>query len=114
MLVVGAGLSAWRGYRQLVEQEPLESPLLALAVLMLAVVTNGYDEDDFAGPEVVQPAGPRIQILHAGQLNPERPAEPFLRGLCRFLSAQPRARERVQVRFVGPFYENDVRFLAQF
>jgi cation diffusion facilitator family transporter len=42
MLVVGAGLSAWRGYRQLLEREPLESPILAVAVLMLAVGTNGY------------------------------------------------------------------------
>lgn len=42
MLVVGAGLSAWRGYRQLLEREPLENPLLALAVLTLAIVTNGY------------------------------------------------------------------------
>ena len=42
MLVVGAGLSAWRGYQQLVAREPLESPLLAVAVLVLAVVTNGY------------------------------------------------------------------------
>ena len=42
MLVVGGGLSAWRGYRQLVEREPLESPVLALAVLTLAIVTNGY------------------------------------------------------------------------
>ncbi len=42
MLVVGAGLSAWRGYQKLVHPEPLESPLLAVAVLAFAVVTNGY------------------------------------------------------------------------
>jgi cation diffusion facilitator family transporter len=42
MLVIGAGLSGWRGWRQLVYPEPLETPLLAVAVLMLAVVTNGY------------------------------------------------------------------------
>lgn len=42
MLVVGAGLSAWRGYQQLVEPEPIGSPVLALAVLVLSVVTNGY------------------------------------------------------------------------
>ena len=42
MLVVGAGLSGWRGYQQLVAPEPLESPLLAVAVLSLAIVTNGY------------------------------------------------------------------------
>ncbi len=42
MLVVGVGLSAWRGYRQLVEPEPIESPSLALAVLVVSIMTNGY------------------------------------------------------------------------
>ena len=42
MLVVGGGLSAWRGYHQLVNPKPLDSPLLAVAVLVLAVITNGY------------------------------------------------------------------------
>lgn len=42
MLVIGAGLSAWRGYRQLVDPSPIDAPLLAIAVVSLAVVTNGY------------------------------------------------------------------------
>jgi cation diffusion facilitator family transporter len=42
MLVIGAGLSAWRGYEQLVNPSPLDTPLLAIAVVGLAVVTNGY------------------------------------------------------------------------
>jgi cation diffusion facilitator family transporter len=42
MLVIGAGLSAWRGYQQLVNPSPLGTPLLAIAVVGLAVVTNGY------------------------------------------------------------------------
>jgi cation diffusion facilitator family transporter len=42
MLVVGGGLSAWRGYRQLVERAPLDNTYLAIAVLALAVATNGY------------------------------------------------------------------------
>jgi cation diffusion facilitator family transporter len=42
MLVVGAGLSAWQGYRQLVYPQPLDTPLLAVAVVALAVVTNSY------------------------------------------------------------------------
>jgi cation diffusion facilitator family transporter len=42
MLAVGAGLSAWRGYQQLVHPEPIGSPGLALAVLVLSVMTNGY------------------------------------------------------------------------
>ena len=42
MLVIGAGLSAWRGYEQLVNPSPLETPLLAIAVVSLAIVTNSY------------------------------------------------------------------------
>jgi cation diffusion facilitator family transporter len=42
MLIIGAGLSAWRGYQQLIHPEPLEIPILAMAVVALAVVTNSY------------------------------------------------------------------------
>lgn len=42
MLFIGAGLSAWRGYQQLAHPEPLDSPLLAMAVVALAVLTNSY------------------------------------------------------------------------
>jgi cation diffusion facilitator family transporter len=42
MLFVGGGLSAWRGYHQLLERAPLENSWLAIAVLVLAVATNGY------------------------------------------------------------------------
>jgi cation diffusion facilitator family transporter len=42
MLVVGAGLSAWRAVDQLLHPEPLRHPGWALAVLALAVGTNGY------------------------------------------------------------------------
>ena len=42
MLVIGAGLSAWRGYQQLTSPSPLETPMLAIAVVALAIATNGY------------------------------------------------------------------------
>jgi cation diffusion facilitator family transporter len=42
MLVVGSGLSFWRGFTQLAERAPLEEPWLALGVLVLSVSTNGY------------------------------------------------------------------------
>ncbi len=42
MLVIGAGLSAWRGYQQLVNPSPIGTPVLAISVVVLAVVTNGY------------------------------------------------------------------------
>lgn len=42
MLVIGAGLSAWRGYQQLVNPEPLAAPWLAMAIVAVAILTNGY------------------------------------------------------------------------
>jgi len=42
MLIVGGGLSAWRGWQQFVERVPIENSPLAIAVLMLAIGTNGY------------------------------------------------------------------------
>lgn len=42
MLVIGAGLSAWRGYQQLIDPSPIGTPVLAIGVVGLAVVTNSY------------------------------------------------------------------------
>ncbi|MHC4845589.1 MAG: cation diffusion facilitator family transporter [Planctomycetota bacterium] len=42
MLGLGGGLSLWRGQQQLLHPEPLEAAWLAVAVLALSVVTNGY------------------------------------------------------------------------
>lgn len=42
MLFIGAGLSAWRGYQQLANPTPLDTPLLAIGVVGLAVITNSY------------------------------------------------------------------------
>jgi cation diffusion facilitator family transporter len=42
MLVIGAGLSAWRGYQQLINPGPLDTPLLAIGVVGLAIFTNSY------------------------------------------------------------------------
>jgi glycosyltransferase involved in cell wall biosynthesis len=72
-----------------------------------AVITNGFDEEDFAAQEGQAPTGETLRLLHAGQLNPERPARPFLEGLRRFLDRRPEAAARLRVRFVGPAYARD-------
>jgi glycosyltransferase involved in cell wall biosynthesis len=79
----------------------------ALEPQKIRVITNGFDEEDFAPLRGVAPPRERMEILHAGQLNPERPARPFLEALRLFFERQPAARERVRVRFIGPFYERD-------
>lgn len=42
MLFLGSGLSLIRGFQQLTRGQPLDRPLLALAVMVLSVITNGY------------------------------------------------------------------------
>jgi cation diffusion facilitator family transporter len=42
MLLIGAGLSAWRGIRQLTDPGELSNSPLAIGVLALAIATNGY------------------------------------------------------------------------
>lgn len=42
MLVLGAGLSAWRGIQQLTDPMPLERVGLAFAILSVSICTNGY------------------------------------------------------------------------
>lgn len=42
MLFIGAGLSAWRGIEQLTTPSELDNSLLAIAVLAVAIATNGY------------------------------------------------------------------------
>jgi len=79
----------------------------------ISVVTNGFDEADFESSLNVEPAAERFELLHAGQLNPERPARPFLEGLGRFLNQTPSARQRLRVRFIGASYESDQRAVQE-
>lgn len=42
MLLIGAGLSAWRGFDQITDPGDLSNSPLAIGVLVLAIGTNGY------------------------------------------------------------------------
>jgi glycosyltransferase involved in cell wall biosynthesis len=71
----------------------------------IAVLPNGYDEEDF--PAEAPPLAERFTLLHVGQLNPERPVGPLLDHLEAFLRSRPAARGRTQVDLVGPRYRED-------
>lgn len=68
----------------------------------LTRITNGFEGDDVGPLEALGPDPGRFRILHAGMLTQNRSAIPFLRGLDRFVSLNPGARDRVEVIFVGP------------
>lgn len=76
----------------------------------IEVIPNGYDEEDFvrAEQEASPPAGEEDEgpvLLHAGQLNPERPLTPFLRGLREAVDQASARGERFRVVFLGAHYD---------
>lgn len=92
----------------------------------IEVIPNGFDEDDFraaaasckaAGLSPVLSASdptPRFSIVHAGQLNPERPLAPFLAGLRFFLDRFPAREEDVRTLFLGGYYDRDLAEVRRF
>ncbi|MFN8548429.1 MAG: glycosyltransferase [Candidatus Eisenbacteria bacterium] len=79
------------------------------------VVTNGYDEADFLA--ALRATADREdllrgEILHSGQLNPERPIEPYLRGLTRYLE-RARVPSLPASLFAGGHYDRDVAAVAK-
>lgn len=84
----------------------------ALRPEKVQVVWNGFDAGDF---RAVLPGGARpawipaegFDLLHAGQLNPERPCAPFLAGLRRYFDRHPEEEGRRRIGFVGGHYDHD-------
>ncbi len=68
-------------------------------------IPNGYDEEDF--PREIPPPDPSFSIVHAGQLNPERPIRLLLDHIEAFFSLRPAARAECMVDLIGPRYRED-------
>jgi hypothetical protein len=64
-------------------------------------ISNGYDAAEAATVDAVRPTGGKLRITHAGMLTQNRTAEPFLRGVRRFLDNRPDAGQSLEVVFVG-------------
>jgi glycosyltransferase involved in cell wall biosynthesis len=82
----------------------------------ITVIPNGFDEDDFtnaetllynlgAAPGLAQI--PHAPILHAGQLNPERPIAAYLEGLRLFAEREPARASLAETLFLGGHYDRD-------
>ncbi|MCB9464816.1 MAG: glycosyltransferase [Candidatus Eisenbacteria bacterium] len=85
----------------------------------IVTITNGFDEGDFRdATEWMDASGlPNAPlrdcpILHAGQLNPERPLETYLQGLRIFLERNDAA-ESARTLFLGGHYDADVEKVAE-
>ncbi|MCA9728915.1 MAG: glycosyltransferase, partial [Candidatus Eisenbacteria bacterium] len=77
----------------------------------VVVIPNGYDESDFVAAESwrATTSGERLAVpalLHAGQLNPERPITPFLAGLRRLRERDPVRAQQARTLFLGAHYDH--------
>jgi len=65
-------------------------------------ITNGFDATEMAGVGDVTPAARPMRFMHAGMLTQKRTALTFLRALRKYLDREPKARDDIDVVFVGP------------
>jgi glycosyltransferase involved in cell wall biosynthesis len=67
-------------------------------------IPNGYDEADFTEIDAAGPAAnDRLEILHAGSINPEfRDPRPLFEAVGRLIAAGQFAPQEICLRFVGP------------
>ena len=77
------------------------------------VIPNGFDEDDFTAASAAQAAGAGawipsngFPVLHAGQLNLDRPLAPFLAGLRLFRERAPGDTRGAMTYLLGPCYDS--------
>jgi glycosyltransferase involved in cell wall biosynthesis len=77
----------------------------------VAVIPNGFDRDDFLPPN--PPPWDRFRLHYVGQLTAGRSIAPLLRVIGAFLAAEPRAREVIEVRCVGPREVENDRMVAE-
>jgi glycosyltransferase involved in cell wall biosynthesis len=80
----------------------------------VVVIPNGYDESDFTAAEAwLASAGANPgkipPILHAGQLNPERPIGPYLAGLRHLRDRDPDLAARASTLFMGAHYDGHLQ-----
>ncbi len=64
-------------------------------------IPNGYEEEDFAGLEDVNPDPEKFTVLHAGMLTLERKSEKFLKGVSLFLNRTEDAKGLLRIIFAG-------------
>jgi glycosyltransferase involved in cell wall biosynthesis len=66
------------------------------------MIPNGYDPDDFPGPEGSVERDPAVFTLtHAGTISSWRTAESLLEAVARLVDAGDLPRERIRIRFIG-------------
>ncbi|MCU0452877.1 MAG: glycosyltransferase family 4 protein [Bacteroidetes bacterium] len=79
----------------------------------VAIVSQGYDSEDFEGAVRRAGAAGRMRIVHAGTFYGRRSPEVLLRAVHNVLAAQPDFRSRFDIRFVGAQRKQDLRLVKK-
>lgn len=79
----------------------------------VAIVSQGFDAEDFSGSVRRAGAAGRMRIVHAGTFYGRRSPDVFLRAVHRVIAAQPDVRDRLDIRFVGAQRKQDLRLVKK-
>jgi glycosyltransferase involved in cell wall biosynthesis len=72
----------------------------------VTILSQGYDPDDFAGPQQAAPGG-TMRITYAGSFYDDRTPAHFLKAMHGFLEDHPAARGHIEACFLGSFRDQD-------
>ncbi|MFN3638337.1 MAG: glycosyltransferase [Chloroherpetonaceae bacterium] len=77
----------------------------------IAIVSHGYDANDFAHVPKARVNSGKLRFLHSGTLHSsERSPKPFFLGLKKAIEQNPELGEKVEARFVGLFPTEYMKF----
>jgi hypothetical protein len=79
----------------------------------IAIVSHGYDLEDFALFASVKPAPKKLVITHSGLFPDTRTPKYFLKALSLFLEQHPDARHKIEARFVGIMQEKHIKLITK-
>lgn len=65
----------------------------------VTLITNGFDEDDFAG--IARTRTSTFTIRHIGMVDELRDPRPFMESVKAFLNREPAWKERMRIEFIG-------------
>ncbi len=78
----------------------------------VAILSQGFDQQDFQHRRRTRPSSAPLRFLYSGTFYYNRTPEPFLRALRQILDAQPGIGREIEAHFVGSAREEDQKLVS--
>lgn len=80
----------------------------------VAIISHGYDEDDFEPFKEVKPDPAKFTITHSGLFQDNRTPKYFFKALSNFLKSNQEAAGKVEARFIGLMRPGHYKYIKKF